>query len=157
MARLTRRGLLIAATGATVAVAAGVGTMAALLPAAQADVVVVHKTPWCGCCGAWVEHLRANGFEVSVEEHDDLAPIKAKHGVPGELQSCHTALVDGYVVEGHVPGADIRRLLEQRPQAAGLAVPGMPIGSPGMEQGNTREPYAVMLFGGPQMTVWSRH
>lgn len=125
--------------------------------AAQPPAVAVFKSPWCGCCVAWIEHLRREGFEVSVEEHEDMAPVKASLGVPADLASCHTALVGGYVVEGHVPAADIRRLLAEAPKAAGLAVPGMPIGSPGMEQGSRKDPYAVILFGAGDREVFSRY
>ena len=120
----------------------------ALLACAQATAATIDvvKTPWCGCCTLWVEHLRANGFTVRVTETEDLNPVAHQHGVPNSLRSCHTATVEGYAIEGHVPAADIQRLLDERPQAAGLAVPGMPIGSPGMEQGDRRQPYATILF-----------
>ena len=107
--------------------------------------VTVYKTPTCGCCIKWVRHLRDAGLEVTAVELPDLRRIKAEHGVPQNLASCHTALVDGYVVEGHVPAADILRLLEERPEIAGLTVPGMPIGSPGME-GPNPESYVVYAF-----------
>lgn len=132
----------------------------ALLACAQAaaQTIEVTKSPYCGCCAQWVEHLRANGFTVRVTDTEDLDPVAHEHGVPDALRSCHTATVEGYVIEGHVPAADIRRLLAERPDAAGLAVPGMPIGSPGMEQGDRRQPYATLLFrrdGGQQ--VFARH
>jgi hypothetical protein len=113
--------------------------------AAAADPVRVYKSPTCGCCGKWVEHMRANGFEVQVQERDDLRLTKLLHGVPARLQSCHTAIVDGYVVEGHVPADVVRRLIEERPAVRGVAVPGMPMGSPGME-GPVKQPYAVLTF-----------
>jgi hypothetical protein len=100
---------------------------------AQAQEVTVHKSPSCGCCGKWAEHLRQHGFAVALRSTEDLDPVKLKYGVPANLASCHTALVGGYVIEGHVPAADIRRLLDQRPAVSGLTVPGMPAGSPGME------------------------
>jgi len=130
-----------------------------LLPASTADAeVVVYKSPSCGCCGNWVEHLRANGFSVAVRERDDLTPVKTRLGVPDALQSCHTAEVGGYVVEGHVPAADIRRLLAERPpQARGLAVPGMPAGAPGMEDGRRRDAYQVILFGDIGHSVYARY
>ena len=112
---------------------------------AMATTIDVVKSPYCGCCSQWVEYLRANGFTVRVTETEDLDPVAHRHGVPDNLRSCHTATVEGYALEGHVPAADIRRLLAERPQAAGLAVPGMPIGSPGMEQGNRRQPYSTIL------------
>ena len=105
----------------------------------------VFKTPTCGCCGKWVEHMRTAGFDVSVQEVPDTMPYRRKAGVPDQLQSCHTALVSGYSVEGHVPAADIQRLIKSRAKAKGLAVPGMPMGSPGME-GPRSDAYSVMLF-----------
>ncbi len=124
---------------------------------ADATDVTVYKSPWCGCCGAWVDHLRDNGFDVRVEEQEDLAPVKARLGVPPELQSCHTAIVDGYAIEGHVPAADIHRLLTERPAAKGLAVPGMPIGSPGMEMDGRQDAYDVILFGNDQRSIFAHH
>jgi hypothetical protein len=119
--------------------------------------VAVYKTPTCGCCGAWVKHLEANGFRTDVTVLDDLAPIKAKQRVPARLGSCHTAVVDGYVVEGHVPAEDVHRLLRERPQALGLVVPGMPAGSPGME-GPVSESYATLLLAADGSTsVFARH
>lgn len=105
----------------------------------------VYKTSTCGCCGQWVAHLRSNGFDVNVQDVDDTAPYRAKYGVPAAMASCHTAVVEGYAIEGHVPAADIRRLLRDRPKAKGLAVPGMVAGSPGME-GPPPQAYSVMLF-----------
>jgi hypothetical protein len=113
--------------------------------AAEATPITVYKTPTCGCCKKWVEHLEKNGFRVTVEDMDDVSPVKAQHGVPGDLHSCHTGVVDGYVVEGHVPADVIRKLLAERPQVAGIAVPGMPMGSPGME-GPYTEHYDVLAF-----------
>lgn len=112
---------------------------------AEAPVVTVYKSPACGCCSKWVEHLREQGFEVKTHDTDDVDRVKATMGVPGAMQSCHTAIVDGYVVEGHVPAAVIRRLLEERPKVAGVAVPGMPMGSPGME-GPRKQKYSVFTF-----------
>lgn len=121
--------------------------MAAAQAARGAPVrMVVYKTPTCGCCRAWVDHVQAAGFQVEVQDMPDVAPIKNEHGVPGHLGSCHTALVDGYVIEGHVPADVIRRLLRERPQVAGIAVPGMPAGSPGMEMGDRKDPYDVIAF-----------
>lgn len=121
------------------------------------DAVVVYKTPRCGCCADWVAHLRANGFSVTVEEMQDLSPIKARFGVPADLESCHTATVDGYVVEGHVPASDVKRLLAEKPAARGIAVPGMPVGSPGMERGDERELYQVIQFGDQGRAVFATH
>ena len=114
-----------------------------------APTMEVFKSPTCGCCSVWVEHVRAAGFTVRVTDlgNDALDALKAKHGVPRVAQSCHTALVGGYVVEGHVPAADIQRLLKEKPQVAGIAVGGMPIGSPGMEvPGQRAQPYNSVSF-----------
>ena len=125
-------------------------TVAMLLLAAGATAlaappVTVYKDPGCGCCGAWVDYMKANGFSVTVHDVRDMTPHKKKLGVPERLESCHTEVIDGYTIEGHVPVADIRRLLAERPKARGLAVPGMPQGSPGMETGKL-DPYDVLLF-----------
>ena len=106
----------------------------------------VYKTATCGCCTKWVDHMRARGFDVKVQDVDDIGRVKATHGVPPELSSCHTTLVGGYVIEGHVPADVVKRLLRERPKVAGLAVPGMPVGSPGMEQPGRRDPYAIVSF-----------
>lgn len=109
--------------------------------------VTVHKSPYCGCCKLWVEHMRAEGFEVDVVETQDMGPVKERVGIPPAKGSCHTAEVGGYFVEGHVPAADVKRLLAERPKARGLTVPGMPIGSPGMEAPDGRvQPYTVELI-----------
>ena len=108
--------------------------------------ILVHKDPACGCCTGWVQHLKDAGFAVAVEETTDLQPVRKRLGVPADLAACHTAEVDGYVLEGHVPAGAVRRLLEKRPTAIGLAVPGMPVGSPGME-GGVPQRYDVVLFG----------
>jgi hypothetical protein len=112
----------------------------------EAASLTVYKSPTCGCCSLWVQHMRSHGFEVKTVDVDDVGRIKAAYGVPSELGSCHTALVGGYVVEGHVPGDAVQRLLRERPNVAGLAVPGMPIGSPGMEVGDRRDPYSIFTF-----------
>jgi hypothetical protein len=101
-------------------------------------VVLVHKSPTCGCCNGWVEHLRHAGFMVTVDERDDLSALKQQLGIPADKASCHTAEVDGLVIEGHVPAADIKRLLAERGDARGLVLPGMPVGSPGMESPDGR-------------------
>lgn len=106
----------------------------------------VFKTRTCGCCGKWAEQMKASGFVVNVQDVPSTAEYRAKYGVPDNLASCHTAVVGGYSIEGHVPAADIHRLLKSRSKAKGLAVPGMPVGSPGMESGDRVDPYAVMLF-----------
>ncbi len=120
-------------------------------PASAADTVPsieVWKSATCKCCGAWVKHLEANGFTVKVNaaEPSTLASLKRQAGIGDKLASCHTAMIDGYVIEGHVPGTDINRLVTERPEAIGLTVPGMPVGSPGMEQGAEFEPYDVLLI-----------
>lgn len=107
--------------------------------------IVVYKSPTCGCCTKWVDHLRQSGFEVESHDRDDMNRIKLEFGISRPLQSCHTALVEGYTIEGHVPAEDIKRLLQKRPTVAGLTVPGMPIGSPGMEA-NRMDPYNVLTF-----------
>lgn len=113
---------------------------------AALPLVVVHKSPSCGCCGAWVEHMREAGFAVEVRNEDNLEPVKSRLGVPLAKGSCHTAEVGGYFVEGHVPAEDVKRLLAQAPDARGLVLPGMPIGSPGMESPDGRvQPYTVEL------------
>jgi hypothetical protein len=115
--------------------------------AGVASEVVVYKSPTCGCCTEWVAHLRQHGFRVRTEDLTDLQPVKTRHGVPADLQSCHTAVIGPYVIEGHVPADLIARLLQERPKVAGLAVPGMPVGSPGMEvPGAPAERYRVLTF-----------
>lgn len=112
-----------------------------------APTVQVYKSPTCGCCANWVKHLQQHGFTTRVTETDDVASIKTQRGVPARVQSCHTAVVDGYVIEGHVPAADVQRLLKERPAVVGIAVPGMPIGSPGMEvPGQKPQAYDVVAF-----------
>ncbi len=113
--------------------------------AGERPAMVVWKSPWCGCCGNWVKHMEHSGYTVEVKEVEDLDAVKKTAGVPESLQSCHTARIDGYTIEGHVPAADIERLLRERPKVDGLAVPGMPSGSPGMENGE-RDPYDVVTF-----------
>jgi hypothetical protein len=108
--------------------------------------MTVYRSPTCGCCGKWLEHMKKNGFVVKDIKIEDMPGIKKKYGVPENLQSCHTALVGGYVVEGHVPAADVGELLKKRPNAAGLTVPGMPSGTPGMEMGGRKDPFTVLEF-----------
>ena len=114
-------------------------------PAAGQTKITVYKDPSCGCCKNWVEHLKKHGYAVDAKDTPDMAQIKRTLGVPDALTSCHTAMVNGYLIEGHVPAADIARLLKQKPKIAGLAVPGMPMGSPGME-GPTSQHYQVLSF-----------
>ena len=126
---------------------------------ADAPTVMVYKAPTCGCCEGWVEHLRENGWEVTVEDRNDIDQIKNLLGIPVQLRSCHTAEIGNYLVEGHVPASDIRRLLEEGPRVAGLSAPGMPIGSPGMEvPGREPQPYDVLAFDGDgRTTVFASH
>lgn len=112
---------------------------------AAQPVIEVYKSATCGCCKFWVDHLRANGFTVKAHDVSNPSDYREKFGVPNELGSCHTAMVGGYAIEGHVPAQEIKRLLAERPKAKGLAVPGMPLGSPGME-GPRKDPYDVMLI-----------
>ena len=125
---------------------AEVAPAAATVPA-DAPLVTVYKSPTCGCCKAWASYMEREGFRVETRDVTDLAAVKDSLGVPSDLSSCHTGTVEGYVVEGHVPAESVRRMLGERPDARGLAVPGMPIGSPGMEQGDLRQPYDVLVVG----------
>ena len=148
----SRRPLRLTWVGGAIGLVAALGIAVAVFEgrsaeAARQSVIDVYKDPACGCCSLWVEHLRDHGFAVTARDTRDVAALKADSGVPREMQSCHTALVDGYVVEGHVPAEDVQRLLADRPAITGLAVPGMPIGSPGMEvAGMAPQPYDVMAF-----------
>ena len=137
--RVQRRALLLTA-GAT-------GLLAACAQGAETLAIQVYKTPTCACCTKWIDALKAAGLKPSIGVLDDLTPVRATYGVADALSSCHTARIGGYTIEGHVPPADILRLLQERPKALGLAVPGMPIGSPGMEMpGAIAEPYATLLL-----------
>ena len=155
--RIGRRKLLLSLLVGGAA-AAGYGFWPA---EAEGTPVRVYKSPSCCCCGDWVNHMRHAGFSVHVVSQDDMGPIKQSVGVPAAMETCHTAVVDDgtsrYVLEGHVPAGDVRRLLAERPEAIGLAVPGMPAGAPGMEQGALREPYAVFLFGRDRSSVVARY
>ena len=111
----------------------------------EQPLLVVHKSESCGCCVAWVRHMEVAGFRVEVHNEPKMDALKRALGIPTHLESCHTAKIDRYYIEGHVPAEDVKRLLAERPTAMGLAVPKMPIGSPGMEQGNVHEPYDVLL------------
>lgn len=139
--------------------AAGALAVMGLVPRAYAqrtEVVTVYKSPTCGCCSEWVKHVRASGLRVETHDLGDVSPIRRRYGVPGNLASCHTAVVAGYAIEGHVPATDIRRLLRERPKVNGLAVPGMVIGSPGMEQGPP-QPYATLAFDERGYRVFAQH
>ena len=142
---VTRRRILLA-TGITAFAAIGGG--AALLSQTNptmAQEVVVYKDPSCGCCGEWVKHMRRNGFNVVVNNVEDMEPIKSRAGIPDAMESCHTAYVGGYSIEGHVPASDIKRMLAENLAVKGLAVPGMPSSAPGMDDPNN-EPYTVFAF-----------
>lgn len=135
----------------------GIGIVLALLglgaywqfgPSSSTDqpTVTVYKSPSCNCCSDWVDYMRDQGFPVEIESKLNLNPVKSQIGIPSSLEACHTAVVENYVVEGHVPAEEVRRLLREKPDVKGLAVPGMPVGSPGMEQGSRVEPYNVVAF-----------
>ena len=122
--------------------------LASLRLRAADNEITVYKVPSCGCCTKWVDHLKANGFQVKVEEVESTDDYSSRYGVPEAARSCHIGVVDGYAVEGHVPAAEIQRLLKERPKAKGLAVPGMPLGSPGMDfPGAPPGRYSVMMIG----------
>ncbi len=148
---MTRRALLSSLSGA------GVRVSACPTPGQAVFKVTVTKDPTCGCCGAWVDHMRAAGFAVDVVETPEINRVKVRLGVPQDLASCHTAEVAGYVLEGHVPAAEVKRLLAERPQAKGRAVAGMPMGSPGMEMDGMAETYEVVLFGPAGRKTFARY
>lgn len=154
--RISRRQLLLGALSAVGIAACGQST-----PHDSSEgtlLVHLYKSPTCQCCSAWGEHLRANGFEVEFHNETQINAFKSSVGVPEALWSCHTALVGGYAIEGHVPATDIQRLLKERPAYKGLAVPGMPVGSPGMESGSEREAYDVLAYSAQgEPMLWSHH
>ncbi len=125
--------------------------------ASAADAVDVYKSPYCGCCGKWVEHLRQAGFNVRTHEVSDVPAARQRLGMPERLGSCHTAKVAGYVVEGHVPAADIQRLLKEKPKALGIAVPSMPPGSPGMESPNPVPYNTLLVQAGGEISLFAKH
>jgi len=151
MTTLSRRQLL---SVFSMAASAGMRGFAQSGPAVQ-----VYKDPTCGCCALWVEHLRKAGFTATVTDVEDMTALKTKHGVPPRARSCHTAVTGDYVIEGHVPAADVQRLLKERPSVVGIGVPGMPIGSPGMEVAGVKpQPYDVLAFDkAGQTTVFASH
>ena len=108
--------------------------------------VTVYRSPTCGCCGKWINHMKENGFVIKDIQTEDMGAIKRKLGVPKELESCHTAVVDNYVIEGHVPALDVIKALQTKAAVAGLAAPGMPAGSPGMEMGGRKDKFSVIAF-----------
>lgn len=141
----------------TLSLLGGAAAMPALAQAV-APVISIKKDPWCGCCTGWARHFEKAGFAIDVEEIEEMETVKDTLGVPTELRSCHTATIDGYVIEGHVPAEAVVALLDQRPPIRGLAVPGMPIGSPGMEgpAGSDPDEYDVMAFDGSGDFVFMR-
>ena len=146
------------ATGAANDATSVTPTSAALAVDTSLPPIVAFKSPTCGCCELWVEHMRAAGFQVEVKDTQDMGAIKAEAGVPVGQGSCHTAKVGKYYLEGHVPAADVKRLLAEAPDARGLIVPGMVPGSPGMEQGGVTKPYDVLLLAKDgSTTVYSHH
>ena len=148
MQSIDRRFLLVAGT-------ASLGAMA--LPAFAA-APVFYRSPGCGCCHAWTIRMAEAGLPVSLEDSEDLSAVSQKFGVPGSLQGCHVGEIEGYVISGHVPPKDIKRLLQEKPQARGLVVPGMPVGSPGMEMGGQTEAYDVLLLKADgSTTVFASH
>ena len=144
-----------------VIVALAVVVVGCAAPAEQRQLatVEVYKSATCGCCSKWIDHLKSNGFAVRTTNREDLAEFKVSKQVPEHVRSCHTAVVNGYVIEGHVPAADVQRLLKERPAILGLAVRGMPVGSPGMEvEGARGEPFDVVAFDtGGQTRVFAGH
>ena len=149
---MRRRTLLQAATlgtilGTTLGATLGVLPIVTLARTDDKPQITVYKTPTCGCCHEWVAHLEKNGFAVTAQDVPDTEPYRDRYGVPRALASCHTGVIDGYALEGHVPAAEIKRLIAEKPRARGLAVPGMPVGSPGMEvDGHRRDAFDVVLF-----------
>lgn len=134
---------------ALVALAAGLIWVGNVWLAAQSarPQMTVYKSPTCGCCSKWVEHMQANGFDVKAVNVDDIDKVKRDHGVPASAASCHTGIVNGYVVEGHVPADAVLKVLKDKPAIAGIAVPGMPMGSPGMEMpGGQKDAYSIVSF-----------
>jgi hypothetical protein len=153
MSRITLSIVAIAVTGL------GLGVTAQQKPAAAAQKITVYKTSSCGCCKLWVDHLKASGFDVQAMDvsSEDVRAVSKAAGLKDDDSSCHTAKVGNYVVEGHVPADDIKRMLKEKPAIAGIAAPGLPQGSPGMEQGS-KEPYNVVAFTKDgKTTVYARH
>jgi hypothetical protein len=144
---ISRRMFVGQAAGFGVALAGGKELWAAMAGSAADPTMTIYMSPTCGCCAKWVDHVKAAGFKTVVQEDQDMDTVKESLGVPRDMRSCHTAQVDKYLIEGHVPAEDVKKLLAQRPKAAGLAAPGMPASSPGMAvAGEPHEPYDVLLF-----------
>lgn len=140
------------------AVTATLGFSTPLLAAGAAQSIHVYKSPTCGCCTAWIDHLESNGFNVEATDTHNMNRIKIDAGLTRNLASCHTAFVGDYVIEGHVPAEDIHQLIANAPNARGLAVPGMPAGSPGMEMGDRKDHYQVLMFNDQGQTkVFAEH
>ena len=156
---MIRSAAVALASAVVLAAGVGVAVVSSQQPktAAGKPSVAVFKSPTCGCCAKWNEHMTAAGYTITSRDMTDMNAVKDEHRVPSPLRSCHTALVAGYVIEGHVPAAAIRKLLAERPHARGLAVPGMPVGSPGMEvEGQPAERYAVVIFGPQGQRIYVR-
>ncbi|MGH7580225.1 MAG: DUF411 domain-containing protein [Gemmatimonadales bacterium] len=144
---MSRRSFVGHAAGAGLALAGGRSLWAAVAEPAAEPAMTIYMSPTCGCCAKWVDHVKAAGFKTEVHQDQDMDVVKDSLGVPRDMRSCHTAQVDKYLIEGHVPAEDIRSLLARKPKAAGLAAPGMPASSPGMAvPGEPREPFDVLLF-----------
>ncbi|HET6837306.1 MAG TPA: DUF411 domain-containing protein [Gemmatimonadales bacterium] len=138
---LSRRGFVVGAAGLVLA-----GMRAPWMYALAGTPITIYKSKTCGCCSKWVDHVKAAGFDTKVHDEEEMDQLKDELGVPGPVRSCHTALVGAYLIEGHVPASDIRRLLAERPKVVGLAVPGMPAGSPGMAAPGKEGDYKVVAF-----------
>lgn len=151
---MINRRILLASMAGTIVSAS---RLMAVSPQVEDRVIRVVRSPDCGCCGAWIAHLEENGFTVEDIISTDVETTKDQYAIPNNLRSCHTGVIAGYVIEGHVPAADVIRLLEERPDAVGLAVPGMPLGSPGMEMGDRTDAYDVILWSGSQTAVFSAY
>jgi hypothetical protein len=156
---LSRRSFVGRAGGLGLALAGGKSLWAAIPGSAADPTMTIYMSPTCGCCAKWVDHVKAAGFKTVVHPDQDMDTVKESLGVPLAMRSCHTAQVEKYLIEGHVPAEDIKKLLAQRPKAAGLAAPGMPASSPGMAvPGEPHEPFDVLLFRGDGSTeVFAKH
>jgi hypothetical protein len=144
----TMRNKTFAIVGIGLVAALGLAVSAQQKPVSSRTPIVVYKTPTCGCCSMWIEHMRQNGFQPEVHDVSaaEVRAVSKAAGLAEEGTSCHTAKVGSYIVEGHVPAADVQRMLKEKPAIAGIAAPGMPMGSPGMEQGGRKDPYDVLAF-----------
>lgn len=154
---MTRRSFRTAAITILTAAALASSAPHAQVKAGAAPQLRVYKSPTCGCCANWVKYMQTNGFTATTTEMADVTPIKVQNAVPSRAYSCHTTLVGGYVIEGHVPVEDIRRLLKEKPAIAGLAAPGMPAGSPGMDVPNSPAYDVVAFDKSGKISVWATH